>query len=269
MNESISVSYRTGSENTLDPSWIMKNVVIPDAKLYYILEGEIEVKTENDVMVATAGDMMLIPAHLPHSMQLTKLGYARKYWIHFDMKKAERDFFDEYPLPLKISLGIRDDISRLFKNLFSIKHSELLKDEIQKAAIVMQLVSIYLGESKTYPSKHENDEIDDAVDYIKKNYAESISLSFLAKKAGFSPNYFIKKFKLRTGFTPTRYLTRVRIDTAKFLLQNTDLSVTEIMESVGFYDASYFSKLFKKAYGYSPRSFNALNKTNNDNLKYD
>ena len=264
MNESVNVSYRTGCENRLDQSWMMKNVFIPDTKLYYILEGEIVVKVGDVATVAKAGDMMLIPARLTHSMQLTDTGYARKYWIHFDIKKGERDFFDEYPLPINVHVGIREDISELFIKLFAKKTSDSITDDLDAAAITISLVSTFLKECNVYPSKRENDEIDEAIDYLKKNFAEDINLSFLAKKAGLSPNYFIKKFRVRTGFTPAKYLTRLRIDTAKFLfLQDRTLSVGEVMESVGFYDASYFSKLFKNAYGYSPRAFQNLAKEAN------
>ena len=64
-----------------------------------------------------------------------------------------------------------------------------------------------------------------------------------------------KKFKEKTGYTPIKYLAIRKIDEAKRLLETTDLPISEVMERVGYEDASYFSKLFKKLVGYSPKSF--------------
>ncbi|MCQ2398976.1 MAG: helix-turn-helix transcriptional regulator [Clostridia bacterium] len=89
----------------------------------------------------------------------------------------------------------------------------------------------------------------------------------MAERAGYSVNYYIKKFKAETGLSPMKYLTVSKIEKAKMLLETTDVPVLKIMEEVGFSDPSYFSRYFKKATGYSPRAFRAHFKPINSHVK--
>ena len=262
MNEPISASLRTVKETVLDPSWILKNVVIPDSKLYYITEGEIAVETENGTVIGRAGDLMLIPARRTHSLHLTELGYAKKYWLHFELRRGQRDFFEDYNIPMKISVKERDAVTEICKNLISRRDKDTLLDSLADSADIIKLVEIYLKSCTPTQISREKDVIDESVEYIKKNFCEEINLTQLAKKAGLTPNYFIKRFKERTGYTPAKYISTLRIETAKFFFQHNPHSISEVMEKVGIYDASYFSKLFKKAYGYTPKAFCEM--TNNN-----
>ncbi len=262
MNEPISASLRTVKETILDSNWILKNVVIPDSKLYYITEGEIAVETEEGTVIGRAGDLMLIPARKTHSLHLTKLGYAKKYWLHFDLRRGQRDFFEDYKIPMKISVKEKESVAKIFENLISRRDKDTLLDSLADSADIIRLVEIYLKSCTPTLLSREKDAIDESVEYIKKNFCEEINLAQLAKKAGLTPNYFIKKFKERTGYTPAKYISTLRIETAKFFFQHNEHSVNKVMEKVGIYDASYFSKLFKKAYGYPPKTFCEMNKNN-------
>ena len=265
MNEPISASLRTVKETVLDSNWNLKNVVIPDSKLYYIIEGEIAVETGGGTVIGREGDLMLIPARLTHSLHLTELGYAKKYWLHFELRRGQRDFFEDYKIPMRIAVKDRDTVTEIYKNLLSRRDKDTLLDSLADSADIIRLVEIYLTSCTPMPLSRETDVIDEAVEYIKKNVCEEISLSQLAKKAGFTPNYFIKRFKERTGYTPAKYISTLRIETAKFFFQHNQHSVSEVMEMVGIYDASYFSKLFKKAYGYPPKTFCEMIKNNDGN----
>jgi len=61
--------------------------------------------------------------------------------------------------------------------------------------------------------------------------------------------------KEKTGYTPIKYILTKRIDLAKSLLESTDMPINSVMERVGFDDASYFSKTFKKMVGYFPKGY--------------
>ena len=94
-----------------------------------------------------------------------------------------------------------------------------------------------------------------AIEFINDNYIKQFTLGFLAEKYNCSTNHFIKKFKEKTGYTPIKYLYVKKIEEAKRLLETTNLTIYEVMEKVGYEHASYFSKLFKKLVGYSPKRF--------------
>ena len=170
MNEPISASLRTVKETVLDSNWILKNVVIPDSKLYYITEGEIAVETEEGTVIGRAGDLMLIPARKTHSLHLTELGYAKKYWLHFDLRCGQHDFFEDYKIPMRISVKETDTVAEIYKNLISRRDKDTLLDSLADSADIIRLVEIYLKGCTPMPRSREKDVIDESVEYIKKNF---------------------------------------------------------------------------------------------------
>jgi len=105
--------------------------------------------------------------------------------------------------------------------------------------------------------KEENtvDVIRDAQEYIAKNYAKDLILDDVSKELQISPYYFSKLFKKRTGFNFIEYVTNLRMDKAKELLRNTNMSMKEICLTVGYSDANYFSRTFKKNVGVTPSEY--------------
>lgn len=258
MNETISCNYRIGRETILSPSWYGKNIVIPDSKIYYILDGEIEIEFENERILAEKGDILLIPAKQKHSCYMTEKKYARKYWLHFELKSGNNDFFDNYILAPRIHIGVTPYVCSLFEELFQCNDLEQPYKQLISSAVICKLVSYYMEHCTVLERKQSEDDIDKAIDYIKNNYAEFISLKELAQNANFTPNYFIKKFQERTGYTPIKYVNMIRIEIAKSYLLHSEYSVNHVLEKVGFLDSAYFSKLFKKTTGYSPKAFREM-----------
>ena len=87
------------------------------------------------------------------------------------------------------------------------------------------------------------------------NYKNDISLDDVSRSVDISPYYFSKIFKEATGENFIDYLTGLRIDKAKELLENTDLSMKEICSEVGYSNPNYFSRIFKKITGVSPTEY--------------
>ena len=97
-----------------------------------------------------------------------------------------------------------------------------------------------------------------ALDYIEENYTnENLSLNSVATKVRVSANYFSAIFSQSMKMTFVEYVTKKRMDKAKALLKNTDTLASEIAQLVGYKDAHYFSFVFKKTQGISPREYRA------------
>ena len=95
-----------------------------------------------------------------------------------------------------------------------------------------------------------------AREYIGANFADSsLSLNSTAAHVGISPSYLSAVFARETGENFIDYLTRLRIERAKLLLRNTSMKNTDIADETGFKDPHYFSAIFKKITGISPRKF--------------
>lgn len=94
-----------------------------------------------------------------------------------------------------------------------------------------------------------------AKEYIKANHAEDLSLAQVAKAVNTSTFYFCKQFKKGTGLHFTEYVSRVRIESAKNLLLNPNLRISEIAYQVGFQSLTHFNRVFKKIVGESPTDY--------------
>lgn len=100
--------------------------------------------------------------------------------------------------------------------------------------------------------------IQEAKDYISKNFANPIKLDEVAAAVHLSPTYFSSLFKQVTGSNFIDYLIQVRIDEAKMLLRTTNNSIPSIAALCGYSDDKYFSQQFKKIVGLRPTAYRKL-----------
>ena len=254
LNEAISVIYQHGSRIKLTDEWRDKNIICPNSKIYYVLDGELCVEIDGKEYTARRGDALLVPAGTRHSYYLTELGYAEKYWFHFDLRLGLGNYFDRVRLPYLKRLGVSEELIGLFDDVVA-RHAQGGAAALLASGALLRIISLYSEGAELTEPKKDNDETDAVIAYIKKNYSERLTLETLSDMARLTPNYFTKKFKEKTGHTPLKYVNILRVERAKFLLEHTVLSISEIMESVGFLDSAHFSKLFKAATGYSPSKF--------------
>lgn len=94
-----------------------------------------------------------------------------------------------------------------------------------------------------------------ALSFIQTHYSEPITLDEIAAVSGLSRYYFIKQFQHQLNMTPMQYLTKIRIQKATELLRSTSSSVTDIAAQVGYANANYFNKVFRKVVGVSAGTF--------------
>lgn len=94
-----------------------------------------------------------------------------------------------------------------------------------------------------------------AVEFMHDNCGRELSLSEIAAAAYLSEFHFARLFKKITGFTPHAYLAGLRVERARRLLAESDLSIVEIGAAVGYASQSHFTKVFREATGLTPRAF--------------
>ena len=94
--------------------------------------------------------------------------------------------------------------------------------------------------------------------YVQEHYRESITLEDVSAAVGFSASYFSVLFKKEVGEGFAKYLTNVRIDRAKELLQETDYTVAAICQEIGYSDVKHFVQTFRKATGLNPAQYRKL-----------
>ncbi len=103
--------------------------------------------------------------------------------------------------------------------------------------------------------ERSGDIIRTAKKYIEDHFDKDISLDDVSRVVNISPYYFRKVFKEASGLNFIEYLTNIRIEKAKDLLENSNLSIKEICVSCGYTDPNYFSRSFKKNVGVTPTEY--------------
>jgi len=115
----------------------------------------------------------------------------------------------------------------------------------------LQMAGQRLRERDTLPIRN-------AKMYIRKNFAQPITLEEVSAAIGFSVNYFSTLFKKETGEGFAKYLTKVRIDEARAMLRDSNEPVAEICKNVGYSDLKHFTHTFKAETGLTPGEYRKL-----------
>lgn len=102
------------------------------------------------------------------------------------------------------------------------------------------------------------EQLKNVLEYIEEHYSDRISLEELSRIAGLSERYFCSFFKELVGRTCFDYINLVKMEKAALMLSDAEKSISEISYLVGFDDCAYFSRLFKKYMGQSPRTYRLI-----------
>ena len=97
--------------------------------------------------------------------------------------------------------------------------------------------------------------VQDVLNILKEEYPRQICISYIADKVYLTPNYLSRLFKNEMNITIVEYLTGIRIDAAKTLLQNPQHRALDVAKMVGIPNQHYFSTVFKKTTGLTPQQY--------------
>jgi transcriptional regulator GlxA family with amidase domain len=104
-------------------------------------------------------------------------------------------------------------------------------------------------------TEHSDDTISNAQEWLHQNYRKNFSLDVPARRVGMSLRNFVRRFKQATGDSPLIYLQKLRIATAKRLLESNHRTMQEISDAVGYEDVAFFRELFQRHTGVSPSAY--------------
>lgn len=211
-----------------------------------------------------AGQLVLIPPGVPHRYEADSTLPWNIYWLHFAGDQAT-----EYAELLRsdenqpvMQIADPDELVRQFENLYSSVVSAFSDPALIQASVelakTLSLVN-HLRTGRHKKSQQSEQRILKSIEYITHRYEQPHTLEELARQANLSIPHYVTLFRQQTGTSPLRYLTRVRLRHACELLDMTDQPVSEIAHAVGYEDAFYFSRLFRKNIGHSPSNYRKLN----------
>ena len=149
------------------------------------------------------------------------------------------------------------------EDVLFIKHlteemKRAINSDVPNAHYVTNLLDCII--SKIYMMKIRAEDIENtlirrSIVYMQNNFKRRLTLQEVSDIAGYTPNYFSKRFRHQTGVTFKSYLNNLRFSYAEYLLKQTNLSVTEVCFESGFNDYSHFLYAFKNKYDISPAKF--------------
>lgn len=146
-----------------------------------------------------------------------------------------------------------DELSSAFA-----KRIEAARNLIDIVKINREFVRKYCLLVKNYSRKGYSEVIEDCMNYIEFNLTEELTLNNLAERFCVNPSSLSKKFKSELGQTLTDYVNQKRVKASLIFLATTKLPVGEVAEKVGYLNENYYSRIFKKLQGMSPREYRAI-----------
>lgn len=179
-----------------------------------------------------------------------------------------------YELCYQTLLSVRKQIpekergSEKYRELFGMSYEKLkkipslkeLKTEIMRmVGYIPNITAVSASVGKIKQNTY-SEPVKESIVLIEQKYNENLSLDEICEEIAVSKNYFCYLFKRETGRSVWNYLTEIRLEHAKQLLEDTDLRSYEVAFQVGYDNPSYFSKLFKKYENMTPNEYRETRK---------
>lgn len=162
--------------------------------------------------------------------------------------------------------GAKSEQSKTLKTLLSLLLQESEKKDEHTSVCRRNLLEVILYTVLRGKNRDNivSNQVHNSMQYLFCHFREDISLAEVAKKSGYTPNYFSTLFRQNTGERFVDFLSNLRLNYAKMLLQSTELSIAEAAERSGFGSESALYRKFRKALGVSPSSFRLQYKQQGD-----
>ena len=243
------------------PTWRPKGRL--DYQLLYIVSGKGHFYFHGEDRVVYAGRMVLIQPRQEQRYEYFGEDKTEVYWVHFtgsDVKNILRSYNIPMDDPIFYS-GASSTYSYLFKEMIhelqncKTGYEDLLTMYLRQIFLLVQRTR---QEERPTVSTYIQEEMEFARRYFNEHYNEPISIQEYAESRNMSVCYFQRNFKQIVKHTPMQYLLTIRVNNAASLLETTDYSMAEIAAIVGYEDPLYFSRLFRKIKGVSPRDYRNL-----------
>ncbi len=245
--------------HSLPPNGKSIDLVSTCYQLHYVIHGKGTFRKQE---ICEGNGFLVLPGE-SYEMSVNSDNFEQ-YWINFCGSDAKNLLYScgLSASPRVFDFGIRQStknlVDSLLKSIFSVSQDNscppIQHSHTFLVGLLYQLLCV--NEVSKAPAIAPSEQYTSAIcSYIRVHYPEKLTVDWLAAVVGLSPKYLIRIFKNAMGCTLIQYITKVRLDAACNLLENTGKSIREVAEAVGCADALYFSKVFRSAYGISPSRF--------------
>lgn len=247
-------------------------------ELVIVFDGEGIHRTETDEYRIRAGDTFLIKPGYGHeyfdthdlslvnilyqperlNLPLYDLADAAGYHAFFELEPALRKRHG-FRSVLHVSSETLEYLRGMTAMLEKVLEARQKGCLFAAAACMMQIMSCisHSFSQPSAPAQLDLFRLSETMSYIERHWQEEISLRELANKASMSPSTFYRMFMKTVGKSPVNYLIDLRLNKAAEMLVHSTVQVSAIASLTGFPDSNYFSRLFKRHSGITPRQYRA------------
>lgn len=241
---------------------------VVDHTLIYVKSGEVVIDDRGTLTVIRAGGCAFVRRNAGVSMTKRSLDDGQPYLsvsLSFPRNFLRKVYhsMDKSSLPVSARRSVanvqkiapRPDLQSLFESIMPYYGSDVEPDEQWiNMKLTEGLYAVLRTDSDLYASLFDFTEPwkIDIIDYLNENYMRELSLDDIARYTGRSLATFKRDFKKVSDITPQKWIIRRRLQRAHELLTSGKERVQDVMTDVGFSNLSYFSRIYKDAYGYPP-----------------
>lgn len=264
----------TGKFKAPSPDWKHEKLYLGEYELIAMTEGTLYLNYCNENFTVNSGEYLLLPP-CNAWRQGVKSAYCAFYWMHFTtvpgdipltlsgnaVPTTNQSFFTipqtgKIPKPEKLVVLMKQ-LQDMVKNQYPAVALNAMSTTII-TELYGQLASRTPMEIQAQSQKQIYYDI---MDYIKTNISKNLKISDIAQAFGYNEKYLSHRFAEIIGIPLKQYILKAKMDTANFMLTDTNKSISEIAGSLGFSDSHNFTRAYKKQTGLTPSEYrNAFSK---------
>ncbi|GAB3383360.1 AraC family transcriptional regulator [Spongiibacter taiwanensis] len=225
--------------------------------LIYCTAGKGSLTSDQRRYQIGSGDLVLLQRDHAHSYRADKQDPWTIYWLHFEGNLADEFYNHIHVTSPVLNIGVQPRVVRIFDGLSELRRSAYQLPEFVQGCHQLQALLSYLA----LLVRQQRPQSGKALDWerlraiMQEHIHGQLNLDELAASAKLSKYHFTKKFKALSGQSPIQYFINMKVQRACYLLDSTSQSVKQVAAAVGYDDAYYFSRLFKKVIGLSPSDY--------------
>ncbi len=209
--------------------------------LTFIIKGEMIYKANGKTIVMRDNDAIFLK---PGTLRERLEGKQKTKYVSFNFRLNE-----DLPLDSFLEGIINEEIKRI-ASVYPQNHFSNIFYSKEKLESILDYILYEMLELSNF--KIRNEHIIKIFKYIEKNINQRISLEDVSRDVNLAKEYVSSLFKKETGKTITEYINERKMTIAKSIIENDNLSLKKVAESLGYDNYSYFSRVFKKYYSISP-----------------
>jgi AraC family transcriptional regulator of arabinose operon len=206
-----------------------------------------------------ANQWIILPAEIPHRYGADEAAPWTIYWLHFAGPQAAAlyDYLCEGALDEPTEVAFADERLRLFETIFEQLTLLPAPDSLVQACLHLShfLATLAPARRRVAQQSAAAAVVAGSIHYMRQHLERAVTVAQLAQQAGLSGSHYSALFRIQTGRPPIVFFNSLKVQKACQQLVYTSLSVKDIAQQLGIEDAYYFSRLFTRVMGSSPRQF--------------